>query len=142
MLYSTISFLARSLNGEESLKKLSSPYPDLHQNRIRSSLSHTKPAHQISSKYIDNFLRYPAHKQTNKQTERSENITSFTFGGVRNKSINKPASDSHQFGFRHLQVSTYGAVVVECKDSHDTPTSYRLSENRSNMDRTHPPATL
>ena len=41
-----------------------------------------------SSESVHNFLRYPAHKQTNKQTdkqaERGENITSFTFGGGGN----------------------------------------------------------
>ena len=58
--------LARSLNGEESLKKLSDPDPDLdlHQNLISSSLSHTEPVHKISSGSFHNFLRYPVHKQT------------------------------------------------------------------------------
>ena len=40
---------------------------DLHQNRISLSFSHTLPAHQISSGSINNFLRYPAHRQTNRQ---------------------------------------------------------------------------
>ena len=72
-------FLTRSLNGEQSLLKfqLSDLDPDLHQNLIRLSLSHTQPAHQISSRSIYNFLRYLVHSQT----ERGENITSFPSGG-------------------------------------------------------------
>jgi len=75
-----------SLNGEESLKKFSSldPDPDLHQNQISLSLSHTQPVHKISSGSIHNFLRYPVHTETDRQTERGENITS-TFSGGGNK---------------------------------------------------------
>ena len=64
---------ARSLNDEESLKKLSDPDqdPDLHQNLIIISLSHTQPTHQISSESIHNFLRYPAHNQIDKQTNKN-----------------------------------------------------------------------
>ena len=75
--------LALSLNGEESLNKLSDPDPDpdLHQNRISSSSSHTPPhVHQVSSESVHNMLRYPAHKQTNREAERGENISSSTFG--------------------------------------------------------------
>ena len=80
MLYSTISFLARSLNGEESLKNFEDPDPDLHQNLISLALSQTQPVHKLSSGSVHNFLRYPVHRQT----ERGENITSFTFGGRGN----------------------------------------------------------
>ena len=49
--------------------------PDLHQNRIDSSLSHTQPVHHVSSKSVltirDILLK---DKQTNKQTNRDENI--------------------------------------------------------------------
>ena len=74
-----ISFLARSLNGEESLKKFwkSYPDPDLHQNLISLSMSQTEHVQKISSGSIHNFLRYSVHRQT----ERGEKITSFTFGG-------------------------------------------------------------
>ena len=61
-----ISFLAWSI--VKNLNRLKYLYPDvdpdLHQNRINSSLSHTKPVHQISSESVHNFLRYPAHRQT------------------------------------------------------------------------------
>ena len=52
-----ISFLALSLNGEESLIKLSDPDLDLdlHQNWINSSLSHTQHVHQVSSESVHNF---------------------------------------------------------------------------------------
>ena len=60
---------------------------DLHQNLINSSLSHTQHVHQVSSKSIHNFLRYPAHKQRQTDTERDENITSFTFGGRGNYDV-------------------------------------------------------
>ena len=59
-------FLARPLNGEESLKKLSDPDSDLHQNLINSYMSHTQRVHQGLCESV-NFLRYPAHRQTNKQ---------------------------------------------------------------------------
>jgi len=64
-----ITFLALSLNGEESLKNFSDPHPDpdLHQNRINASLSYTQPIHHVWSESVNNFLRYPAHRQTNKQ---------------------------------------------------------------------------
>ena len=80
MRYS-ISFLAPSLDGEESLGKLKTKfsYPDsdsdLHQNRINSSVSHTQPVRHI-------FWRYPAHRKTNRQANRQtgtvENTTSAT----------------------------------------------------------------
>jgi len=53
-----ISFLAQSLNGEESLFKISDPDPEsyLHQNAIISSLSGTQPVHQVSSESVHNFF--------------------------------------------------------------------------------------
>ena len=69
-------FWALFLNGEESVKKFSYPDPDLHQNLTNSSLSHTQPAHQISFESVYNSLRYPAHRQTDRQTDRGENINS------------------------------------------------------------------
>ena len=66
-------FLARSLNGKELLqKKFSYMDPDLHQNRINSSLLHTQPVHVLSES-VHNFLRYPVHtkdSQTDKQERR------------------------------------------------------------------------
>ena len=54
--------LALSLNGEESLKKLSDPDPelDLHQKWTNSSLSYTQQVHQVSSESVHNCLRYHA----------------------------------------------------------------------------------
>ena len=43
-------------------------YPDLHQNLIGSSLSHTQPVHQTFSKSVYNFLRYPTDRQTDSQS--------------------------------------------------------------------------
>ena len=55
-----VSFLALSLNGEESLKKLSDLLLDLHQNWTNSSSSHTQLVHQVSSESVHNVLRYRA----------------------------------------------------------------------------------
>ena len=63
----TYIVLAPSLNGEKSIKKLS----DLHQKWIDSSSSYTQHVHQISCESIQNFLRYPAHKQP-KQTKNKD----------------------------------------------------------------------
>ena len=57
MLY--IGF-ALSLNGEESLKKLSDPDSDIHQNEINSSSSHTQLVHRVLSESVPNFMRYRA----------------------------------------------------------------------------------
>ena len=55
-----LSFLAPSLNDEESLKQLLDPDPDLHQNWINSSSSHTELVHKISSGSVHNLLRHHA----------------------------------------------------------------------------------
>ena len=58
--------------------------------RIFTKIESVCPRHtpNLPSKFPPNtsttFLKYPAHKQTEKQTERGENITSFTFGGGGN----------------------------------------------------------
>ena len=52
-------FWALSLNGEESLQKLTDPDPDLdlHKNRSNSS-SYTQHVYQVSSESVFNILRY------------------------------------------------------------------------------------
>ena len=46
------------------------PDTDLHQNLINSFLSATKSVHQVSSESVHNHLRYLAHRQTDRQTDR------------------------------------------------------------------------
>ena len=66
-------------------KKFSCRDSDIHRNLNSSSLSH--------STYPPNFIRIRPQlfeiscTQTNKQTERGENITSFTFGGGGNNYV-------------------------------------------------------
>ena len=50
--------------------------PDLHQNRINSFLAHTLAVHQVVSKSVHNCLKYPAHRQTNKQTSSVAEVAS------------------------------------------------------------------
>ena len=52
-------------------------YPDHHQHLISSSLYYTGPLHKISSQSIHNFLTNVVHRQTDKQTNPTKNITSF-----------------------------------------------------------------
>jgi len=51
--------------------------PDRHQNLSPWSLGHALPLQEILSKSVYNFFSYP----TDRQTDRSENITSFFGGG-------------------------------------------------------------
>ena len=51
-------------------------YPDHHQNLISSSLYYPGPLQKISSQSVHNFLSN-VHRQTNKQTNATKNITSF-----------------------------------------------------------------
>ena len=46
--------------------------------------THPIYVHQVSSESVHNVLRYPAYRQTNKKTERGENITSFAFSSRGN----------------------------------------------------------
>ena len=52
-------------------------YPDHHQNLISSSLYYPRPLHKISSQSVHNFLSNVVHRQTDKQTNATKNITSF-----------------------------------------------------------------
>ena len=52
-------------------------YPDHHQNLISSYLYYSGPVHKISSQSVHNFLSNVAHRQTNRQTNTTKNITSF-----------------------------------------------------------------
>ena len=52
-------------------------YPDHHQNLISSSLYYPGPLHNISSQSVHNFLSN-VHRQTDKLTNATKNITSFT----------------------------------------------------------------
>jgi len=50
--------------------------PDRHQNLITWSLGYALPLQEISSKSVHNFFSYLTKRQTDKQTDRSKNITS------------------------------------------------------------------
>ena len=52
-------------------------YPDHHQNLISSSLYYPGPLHRISSQSVRNFLSNVVHRQTDRQTNATKNITSF-----------------------------------------------------------------
>ena len=52
-------------------------YPDHYQNLISSSLYYPGPLHKISSQSVHNFLSNVVHKQTDKLTNATKNITSF-----------------------------------------------------------------
>ena len=52
-------------------------YPDHHQNLISSSLYYPGPLHKISPQSVHNFLSNVVHRQTDKQTNATKNITSF-----------------------------------------------------------------
>ena len=52
-------------------------YPDHHQNFISSSLHYSGPLHKISSQSVHNFLSNVVHRQTDKLTNATKNITSF-----------------------------------------------------------------
>jgi len=64
--------------------------PDRHQNCITWSLSHALPLQNISSKSVHKFASNPTDRQTNRQTDRTKNITSFFGGGnyIIKQSIN------------------------------------------------------
>ena len=52
------------------------PRPEMHQHLITCSFCHFQQVYRISSKSVQNFLSYPADKQTDRQTNAAENITS------------------------------------------------------------------
>ena len=52
-------------------------YPDYHQNLISSYLYYSGPVHKISSQSVHNFLSNVVHRQTDRQTNATKNITSF-----------------------------------------------------------------
>ena len=52
-------------------------YPYYHQNLINSSLYYPGPLHKISSQSVRNFLSNFVHRQTDRQTNVTKNITSF-----------------------------------------------------------------
>ena len=58
-------------------------YPDHHQNLISSYLYYSGPVHKISSQSVHNFLSNVVHRQTNRQTNATKNITSFAKEVIR-----------------------------------------------------------
>ena len=62
--------------------------PDHHQNLISSSLYHPGPLHKISSQSVYNLLSNVVHKQTDRQTNATKNITSFCQGGDNDNNSN------------------------------------------------------
>ena len=52
-------------------------YPDHHQNVISSSLYYPAPLHNISSQSVHNLFSNVVHRQTDRQTNATKNITSF-----------------------------------------------------------------
>ena len=58
-------------------------YPDHHQNLISSYLYYSGPVHKISSQSVHNFLSNVVHRQTDRQTNATKNITSFAKEVIR-----------------------------------------------------------
>ena len=52
-------------------------YPDHHQNLLSYSLYYSGPLHKISSQSAHNFLSNVVHRQTDKLTNATKNVTSF-----------------------------------------------------------------
>ena len=85
-----ISFLSALLRARNF-----SGWTYLHQNRISRSLLHTQATHQVSSKSVHNFLRYPAHnpkKETDELTFKMQITLNYVF---------------------HLSVPSYTKLLVE-----------------------------
>ena len=55
--------------------------PDRHQNCITWSLGHALSLQKISSTSVHKFASNPTDRQTNRQTDRTKNITPFFGGG-------------------------------------------------------------
>jgi len=70
-----VSVHALSANGKESWKMIQGPrkIPDRHQNLTDSSLGRAPALHEILSKSVYNFLKYFAHRRTDRYTELDEN---------------------------------------------------------------------
>ena len=73
--------------------------PDHHQNCITWSLSHAPPLQKISSKSVHKFASNPTHRQTNRQTDRTKNITSFFGGGNKSWCAVQYSSAGHCVNF-------------------------------------------
>ena len=64
------------ISAKARLTTVAIPDPDRHQNLIICSLAHCQPSLKISCKSVRKFLRKVANKQTERQTNNDENITS------------------------------------------------------------------
>ena len=71
-------------------------YPDHHQNLIGSYLYYSGPVHKISSQSVHNFLSNVVHRQTNRQTNATKNITSFAKEVIKNGGGEITDMDCHQ----------------------------------------------
>jgi len=81
----------------------------LNQNSTSGPVAFSPPLRKISSKFVRNFLSYPAYKQTNGQTPRS--VTSVFFGGV-DKNLSH-ATRNYTSRMRGCALQT---VVLTCFD--------------------------
>ena len=84
-------------------------YPD-HQNLISSSLYYSGPVHKISSQSVHNFLSNVVHRQTNRQTNATKNITSFA------KEVTNKQTGSTQRAQTSLAEADHYSHVVHCKN--------------------------
>jgi len=64
------------MNSIESEKQSLYPDGDRYQNLISCSSAHCQPSLKISCKSVETFLHKVANKQTNRQTNNDENISS------------------------------------------------------------------
>ena len=84
-----------------------SEYPDHHQNLISSSLYYPGPLHKISSQSVHTFLSN-VHRQTNKQTNATKNITSFAKEVINNMKFSVLSANSmiHIFTVCHYYMQS------------------------------------
>ena len=78
-------------------------YPYHHQNLISSSLYYPGPLHKVSSQSVYNLFSNVVQRQTNRQTNAPENITSFA------KEVIKPVE---LFGFEPQSGQPWGAKMT------------------------------
>ena len=81
--------------------------PDCHQNWTHWSLGHALPLQKISSKSVHNFLS--VIWRTDKQTDRSETITSFGGGNKKTTKCTKENTSEHS---NMLTSSTYCIRII------------------------------
>ena len=85
--------------------------PDHHQNVISSSLHYPGPHPKISSQSVHNSLSNIVHKQTNRQTSTTKNITSFAKELMREVRVKKRKQSVYYLLIMHPGLKIHNVVV-------------------------------